>query len=75
MTSIAADKVIVSKYRGGTQEGWFVGLNGATGNLEGLRERATSDQSYISNNYIDASGTSYAGNVLLTSVEFQYADA
>jgi hypothetical protein len=25
--------------------------------------------------YVDASGTSYAGNVLLTSVEFQYADA
>lgn len=25
--------------------------------------------------YLDASGTSYAGNVLLKSVEFQYADA
>lgn len=25
--------------------------------------------------YIDASGTTYAGNFLLTSVEFQYADA
>ena len=25
--------------------------------------------------YIDASGTSYAGNFLLTAVEFQYADA
>lgn len=60
-----------------------IGSNGSAHSDEDLIEQSITltagdyavDDSVFGYLYIDASGTSYAGNVLLLSVEFEYADA
>lgn len=48
-TSLVNDKAIVSKYRGTAGEGWILYMVGTSGAIGWRRERATTDQDYVSN--------------------------
>lgn len=46
-TALTSDRALISKYRGATEQGWQVSLQGGgVGNIELYRERATTDQQY-----------------------------
>lgn len=47
-TTLTAGRVLMGKYRGATQEGWQISMNG-TAQLQVFYERATTDLNYITN--------------------------
>lgn len=49
-TTLTADRVIVSKYRGASQEGWFFANGPTAAALKTYHERATTDTEYVSTN-------------------------